>query len=340
MNFKLNKMAVLHKEYTEYNKEIKLSDSRKEKLKSSRREIKNKIRKWFNDNKPDEIQPKFHGQGSFEMNTGVNPIPEKGENGNSVLKFDLDFGIYFIEKKDDDNKQPIDTWHNWVYNSVENHTNRKPIKKTTCVRVLFSDGHHIDLPIYYKLDDVIELAHRSKGWIKSDPKEFYEWFNKLKNSQLERIVRYLKGWKNYRELNNSNLKLPSGFELTILAANNYVEDDNDDKAFRETIRKIDAELNKPNGFKCERPTTPKGEDVFDNYSDTRKNNFLAVLKSLLTDLDKAQNEKNFKKASEILRDNQFGDRFPRGADVDEEEKSRNLSKSISTALITPKPYGA
>jgi hypothetical protein len=332
-------MAVLHKEFTKFNKEIRLTSSRREKLKTSRKEIKKKIRKWFRDNKPDELQPKFHGQGSFEMNTGVNPISEKDADDNTLLKYDLDFGIYFIEKEDEDNKQLIETWHNWVYKAVEDHTNKKPVKKTTCIRVIFNDGHHIDLPIYYKLDDVIELAHKSKGWIESDPKEFYEWFNNLKNIQLERIIRYLKAWKNYRELNDTNLKLPSGFELTILAANNYVEDDNDDKAIRETVRNIDTELNKINCFKCLRPTTPKDEDVFADYSAERKGNFLSTLKSLLNDLDRAKKEKNFKKASEILRENQFGNRFPLGEDKNGEEKSNNLRKSLGTALISPKPYG-
>lgn len=333
-------MAVLHKEFTKFNKEIKLTPSRKEKLKTSRKDIKKKIRKWFKDNKPNELQPKFHGQGSFEMNTGVNPIPEKDANDNKLLKYDLDFGVYFIEKDDEDNKQSIDTWHNWVYKSVEDHTNKKPVRKTTCIRVIFSDGHHLDLPIYYKLDDVIELAHRSKDWIESDPKEFYEWFNNLKNSQLERIVRYLKAWKNYREVNNTNLKLPSGFELTILASNNYVEDDNDDKAFRETIRNIDKELNKPDGFKCLRPTTPKDEDVFLDYSTTKKSNFLSTLKNLLNDLDRAKDETNFMKASEILRKSQFGERFPLGANKSEKDKSNKLGSCLGAALITPKPYGA
>lgn len=332
-------MAVLHKEFTKFNKEIRLSLSRRDMLKGSRKDIKKKIRKWFKDNKPDELKPKFHGQGSFEMRTGVDPIPVKDNDDNTLLKYDLDFGIYFIEKEKEDNKQSVETWHNWVFQSVEDHTSKKPVRKTTCIRVIYSDGHHIDLPIYYKHDDVIELAHKSKDWIESDPKEFYEWFNNIKNTQLERIVRYLKAWKNFKELNNSNLKLPSGFELTILAANNYVEDDIDDKAFRETVRKIDTELNKPNGFKCLRPTTPKEEDVFNDYSTTRKSNFLSTLKSLLNDLDRAKDDKNFKKASEILRNNHFGDRFPIGADKDEDEKSSNLGKCLGAASITPKPYG-
>ncbi|MFW5803630.1 MAG: cyclic GMP-AMP synthase DncV-like nucleotidyltransferase [bacterium] len=330
-------MATLHKEFIGFNKQIRLTDCRKDKLKNSRKDIKKKIRKWFKDNKADELQPKFHGQGSFEMNTGINPITEYDDDGNALLKYDLDFGVYFIEKEDEDNKKSIDTWHNWVYQSVEDHTNKKPIKKTTCIRVVFNDGHHIDLPIYYKLDDVIELAHKSKHWIESDPKAFYEWFNDLKKAQLERIVRYLKAWKNYRENKNSNLKLPSGFELTILAANNWVEDDNDDKAFRETVRKIDEELNKEGGFKCIRPTAPI-EDVFANYSEIRKTNFLTTLSNLLTDLDRARDEKNFKKASEILRKNQFGERFPLGEDTDEENKSRKLGAAIGATSVRPKPY--
>jgi len=331
-------MSVLHKEFTTFNKTIKLTQARKDSLKKSRKELRKKIRNWFKDNRPTELQPKFSGQGSFNMNTGVNPIPVY-DNGNKLLKYDLDDGVYFIENEDEDNKKAITTWHDWIFDSVDGHTGKDSIRKTTCVRVVFADGHHIDLPIYYKKEEIIELAHKSKDWIESDPKEFVDWFNSKKTSQLERIVRYFKAWKNYRENNNSNLKLPSGFELSILAINNYEEEDNDDKAFRETVRKIDTELNKPNGFKCNRPTTPEGEDVFEDYSLTRKTNFLNTLASLLKDMDKADNEKNFKKASEILRNNQFGDRFPLGEDKDEKDKSKALGAAIGAASITPKPYG-
>lgn len=339
MNFNNKRMATLHREYIGFDKKIKLTAKRKEKLRKSRKEIKRKIRKWFEENKPNELQPKFHGQGSFEMNTTVNPIPEVDDDGNTILKYDLDYGVYFIEKKDQNNKRAIQTWHDWVYESVEDHTNQNPIRKTTCVRVPFADGHHIDLPIYYKDDGTIELAHKSKDWLESDPKEFYKWFNDKKNKQLERIVRYFKAWKNFRELKNSNLKLPSGFEITILATENYQEHDNDDKAFRETVRAINDKLNETDGFHCYRPTTPKEEDVFEDYSTTRKDNFLNALSSLLNDLDRADDERNFKKASEILRSNQFGDRFPKGEDKNEEDKSSTLKKSLIATAITPKPYG-
>lgn len=335
-------MATLHNEYinkaTGFNGKIRLTDKRKENLKGNRDAIKKKIRIWFAENKPDELQPKFAGQGSFEMNTIINPIPEYDEENNQLLKYDLDYGVYFIENEDEDNRKAIETWHNWVYSSVEDHTDTPPLKKNTCVRVLYADGHHIDLPIYYKEDDSIELAHKSKDWIKSDPKEFYDWFNnKAKdNQQLRRIVRYLKAWKNFRENNNSNLKLPSGFELTILATNNFVSNENDDAAFRETVRKIKSTLD--NKFECKRPTTPKGEDVFEDYSDTRKTNFLNTLQSLINDCDKAKDEKNFKRASEYLRNNQFGDRFPLGKDESEDDKSNALAKSIGSTGIIHRPY--
>jgi cyclic GMP-AMP synthase DncV-like protein len=335
-------MATLHNEYnnkeTGFNGKIRLTKNRIEKLTNSRKSIKKKIRTWFADCKPNELQPKFWGQGSFEMKTIINPIPVYDEDDNKLLKYDLDYGVYFIENKNEDNRRAINTWHDWIYESAEDHTDTPPQKKNTCVRVLYADGHHIDLPIYYKNNDIIELAHKSKGWIESDPKEFNEWFNdKAKaNQQLRRVVRYLKAWKNFREINNSNLNLPSGFALTILAANNFISDDNDDISFRETVREIKKSLD--NKFECRRPTTPKNEDVFLNYSETRKNNFLNTLKSLINDCDRAKNEKNFKIASEYLRDNQFGDRFPLGKNESEDDKSNRLSSSVANTGIIHRPY--
>lgn len=334
-------MAVLNKEYNKFDKEIKLNSNRKVSLSKSRRELRKKIKAWFKENKPDEIKPQFNSQGSFQMNTTINPIIEYDSDGNILRKYDLDDGVYFIKKNDDDVKRSIETWHDWVYKSTENHTSRDSIKKTTCVRVVFADGHHIDLPIYYKEDGEIELAHKAKRWIHSDPKAFYEWFNEKKKTRprLEAIVRCLKAWKNFREQKNTNLKLPSGFELTILATNNYVDADNLDESFRETVKAIDETLNAYGGFQCIRPTAPKGENVFETYSPTRKTNFLSVLSSLKEDCIKASEENNYKKASEILRDKQFGTRFPIGEDKDEETKNKALKHALSTSLIKPKPYG-
>ena len=334
-------MATLHKEYNTFNSNIALSQKDKDALITSRNALRKKIKKYFKEQKPKELQPKFWGQGSFEMNTTINPITVFDKDGNIFIKYDLDYGVYFIEKEGEDNKRAISTWHDWVYNSVESHTSKLPERKTTCIRVVFSDGHHIDLPIYYKNGEIPELAHRSKDWIESDPKAFFEWFNNIakEKPQIRRIVRFLKAWKNFKETNNSNLKFPSGFALTILAVNDYEMDDNDD-CKRRSINSFSGEKIQgtlTNKFECLRPTTPKDEDIFNDFSDTRKNSFLNSLDSLVKDCQKANNENNFKKASEYLQKH-FGDRFPLGRDEDEKDKNNRLSNTISSSMIIPKPY--
>lgn len=329
-------MAVLHKEFTSFNGQIALTSKKKEDLIKSRADLRRKIKKWFTDNKPDELQPKFYGQGSFEMNTTVNPIAVEDDSGNKLYKYDLDYGVYFIEKAGEDNRRGITTLHDWVFNSVENHTNQPPIKKNTCIRVVFSDGHHIDLPIYYKDNEIPKLAHKCRGWFESDPKAFTDWFNSevKENQQIRRLVRYLKAWKNFRELRNTSLSLPSGFALSILAVNNYMHDENDDVAFRQTIEKIKETLDSK--FECIRPTIPE-ENVFSEYSDTKTHNFLTTLQSLIDDCNRAENEQNFKKASEIMQ-KQFGHRFPTGKDENENTKSKRLGTAIVGANVIPKPY--
>ena len=55
--------------------------------------------------------------------------------------------------EDVEDRKSIDTYHNWIYDAVKDHTGKRCRKRNTCVRVLYADGHHIDLPIYYKMDE-------------------------------------------------------------------------------------------------------------------------------------------------------------------------------------------
>ena len=87
-----------------------------------------------------------------------------------VLYYDVDDGIYFEGDKDAKDRNSTATYHDWVVKAVTGHTDKDPIDKNTCVRTLFSDGHNIDEPIYYKKGDTPELAHKRDGWIESDPK--------------------------------------------------------------------------------------------------------------------------------------------------------------------------
>ena len=317
-------MANNNDQFKAFNTSIKLSNDKKDELLKNRKALRKKIKKYFEENKPDEIQPKFHSQGSFEMNTTVNPIPVwSDEDDKNLYKYDIDDGVYFIGDEDQDDRYSIQTYHNWIYDAVDGHTGKDPIDKNTCVRVIYADGHNIDLPIYYKKGDIPELAHKTKGWIESDPKEFYEWFNEetKTNRQLRRIVRYLKAWKDYRESSNSQKKMPSGFILTILATDNIAySKDRDDIALKDTLKNIKLALDSK--FECLRPTSPKGEDLLNGYAN--KDYFLNELDKFVTSAEQAINGSNPKDAC-MKWQKHFGDRFCCSTAKDIDEKATSFS---------------
>ena len=113
------------------------------------------------------------------------------------------------------------------------------------------------------------------------PKAFTDWFNnKVKDNgeQLRRVVRYLKAWKDYKDV---DLK---GISITILAGENfYSYDDRDDKSLLGTVTNIVDILEEE--FKCEKPVYPN-EDLFEGYSETKQESILNALKVLKTALIK------------------------------------------------------
>lgn len=319
-------MADCHELFKQYNKILKLTDTRKEELKVSRNSLRKKIKEYFKEEKPDEISPKFEGQGSFMTNTIINPKPVDDK-----VEYDIDDGIYFIGEEGPDERKTIETYHNWIYEAVKDHTGTPPVSKNTCIRVIFSDGHHIDLPIYYLQKDIPELAHKKEGWIFSDPRDFYKWFNNKteKNKQLRKIVRYMKGWCDWINYASPNTKMPSGLIMTILTTNNIKYNDKDDVAMAKTLENIKDELDRE--FKCERPTTPEGEDLFEVYSDKRKEFFNENLEDFIKSSKEALNSKNQYEAC-IKWKKHLGDRFPCHLAKDEiEEKYKRYAKP---AIIT------
>jgi hypothetical protein len=330
-------MANNHEQFIAFNDTIAITKSKKDTLTGNRKALREVIRKYFKENKPDEIKPTFRSQGSFVMKTTVNPIPQwSEEDKKNLYKYDVDDGVYFIGE--DDDRKSVNTYHNWIYDAVKDHTDKGAEDKTTCVRVVYADGHHIDLPIYFKIkgnNTIPELAHKSKGWIDSDPKEFFEWFNNRVDDkqQLRRIVRYLKAWCDYRNNQNASIKMPSGFIMTILASNNISYDDRDDIALKETLENIQNSINKDYGgkFECKRPTTPKGEDLFANYSDTKRDNFLNQLSNFVTSAQQAINGNNTKESC-LKWQKHFGDRFSCSTAKDEDEQS-NAKAYSSPAII-------
>lgn len=285
-------MANCHNLFIEFNKSIRLSKTKKDSLRTSRNALREKIKADFKSDK--DYSPIFKGQGSFTLDTIVNPI--------NTGDYDIDDGVYFeVETAPSDNPSQF---HSWIYNAVEGHTDNI-VDKNPCVRVIFSDGHHVDLTIYYIIGtNHPNLAHKKKGWIESDPKEFVNWFNdKLDDEkQLRRLVRYIKAWSDYK-----NVSGVSGLVLTILTAENYAQDERDDVALLNTLKAIQSKLK--SSFSCYRPTTPMYEDLLTECSETNKTAFLSALSNLITSGEKAINESVQSEAC-LKWKKHFGDRFP------------------------------
>lgn len=243
-------------------------------------------------------------------------------------EFDLDNGVYLQGYSIEQDGWPsTQTVHTWVKDAVNGHTSNLPIDKNTCIRVVYEDKYHIDLPIYImgensNGDSIAYLAHKSKGWIESDPKAFTKWFQSFVNDngqQIRHIVKYLKAWKDYK---NIDIK---GMAITILVCNNFsVTENRDDISLLDTVTNIIDSLE--DSFHCFKPVTPTDEDLFADISETSKNSIINGLNNLKRKLDIAINEKsNEKDATDILR-KVFGDRFPNGEDA---------NKDISDKTVAP-----
>lgn len=296
-------MADIHNLFIDFDSKIKLSTAKQNNLRTSRDSLRGKIKNWFEDH--DKEKPTFCWQGSFAMKTTVNPIGDH--------EYDIDDGVYlagYADMEQEDWPTPS-TVHSWVKSSVDGHTSTAPIDKNTCVRVVFAAGYHIDYPIYIMHNDEAYLAHKSNGWVISDPKAFKDWFVQQvseTDEQLRRTVKYLKAWKDYKEI---PLK---GIEITILATNSFnIFEGRDEKCLRDTVADIISTLN--DSFICKKPVAP-GEDLFDGYSQTKKGKILNGLTALKNALDKAIDEKDPLIASEYMID-VFGDRFPKGQALEE-----------------------
>lgn len=302
-------MASTHALYQSFNGNIKLTESKKDGLRTSRNAIRDDIESWLSSN--NKSGSRFKMQGSFAMHTAVNPI-----NGD---EFDIDDGLYLTDFEDTEKSgwPSCDAVHNWVVSAVEDRTTAAPSNKNTCVRVSYGHGYHVDIPVYIKTDGMPHLAHKTKGWIKSDAEGFVAWLNDKADSdgQLKRIVRYLKRWKDY-----CNVPL-KGVELTILAANNFSKaQGRDDDAVRYTVEGIKKSLEID--FACRKPVAP-WEDLFEDISQTKRETILSKLAALLNALNKAKNAEDERSASNHLR-NVFGDDFPKG------DSSKRTSSYVTT----------
>lgn len=290
--------------FDEYLNRIKVSPTLDGRLLTSKETIKEKINKYFDDE--DMNQPWYCTQGSFKLKTHIRPL------NNDV---DVDYGIYLnnLDSNPQNWKTPRET-HDWVLAALKAHA-QSVKNKNNCVRVNYApvngDQYHVDIPIYVIHENIAYLASQNEGWIESDPKTFWLWFYaqiKENKDQIRKIIRILKGWRDYQDTINI-VKLPSSIFLTVVIVQNFYESEDTEECLIKTIKNIYKNLS--NKFELMNPASVVDtENLADKLSPTEKTNFLSAIKIFIESGTKAIEEDSKEKASEIWIE-LFGDRFPK-----------------------------
>lgn len=303
-------MADCHKLFSEFNDELNILPSKRAKMITSKNNLRDTIRDDFKENHPDYV-PKFFIQGSYKTGTSIR---------NKEDHCDLDDGIYFSSNPDNVTGR---TLQEWVLKAVAGVTDATPVHKRKCIRVNYQAGYNIDLPVMVFDSEVMEhpqLAVKDSDFKEDDPKEFIGYYKDHKTDQMTRMVKYLKSW-----CDNMRESMPSGLAMTVLALNHYMTNDRDDVALKFLLVEIESALKAK--FECMMPTTP-GDDLFSDYSETKRDNFLNNLKDFISDAKSAINEPNQRKAS-LLWKKHLGNRFPEGEDKDDNQSNSDSLRSLA-----------
>jgi len=314
-------MANLNTSFQNFCEKVRLSKSKKENLITSREANRDRIKKYFKETL-EQKSPEFFQQGSFSFKTTVEPL-----NG----EFDVDDGVYLQNLADDFlTVVKPETAQNWIAEAVKDATKAKIVYKPSCIRVVYANDYHLDLPVYGIKDGVTYLAHtKSNAWIENDLKGFNDWFySKLNNAseQLRRNIIYLKAWADY----NTHDKI-TGILITVLVCNNHVSKENrDDLSIFETLKQIITSLILNRAVYM--PVAPN-DNLLSKYSSAEIDDIINSFEKLKITSEKAMNEKDLDKASDLLI-GVLGDRFVLTDSVQKDERSIVFPVGITQ----PKPW--
>jgi len=322
-------MADCHDLFQKFHEKVAVSSARKQQLQTSRNATRERIEKHFTDVLKVK-KPTFKGQGSYTMDTLVNPIDGR---------YDIDDGVYLHHLEKDRSKWPTSaTVHGWVVDATKDSTDKPPQDRARCVRVIYKakPPYHIDLPVYVMENDVPQLFDKDRENAKespvspyeSDPAAMTKWFRDKvdEGDQLRHLVRYTKGWKDFKH--NQGTSCANGLMLSILLAETFITDDRDDIAMAKSIDAANTRMQQSTVVK--KPVTPF-EDLTAGWSKKQREEFLACLQQFRDLSADAIVEKNKAKAAKVWQ-KLFGDRFP-DAEPEPEKEKDSAQKTSAPAII-------
>ena len=267
-----------------YNDSVVLSQAKQTNLHSKKdlniQRLKDGLKEYNEENNTFYSIAETCVQGSVAMSTVV-----QNEDGD----YDIDVAVVFDKSTLGD--KGAQATRNMVANALQRKTkqfNAEPEVKTSCVRIKYSDGYHIDFAIYRRHYDTENkrwiYEHAGTTWTERELKDLTKWFteqNKASNGKLRKVVRLSKMFCKSRDTWKN---MPSGLLQTVLCDEKLQDSyDRIDELFYYTMKEIVVRLETDVSVVA---PVDNGRNLTPRQIDTQKmTNWKNRLKSKLEDLD-------------------------------------------------------
>ena len=267
-----------------YNDSVVLSQAKQTNLHSKTdlniQRLKDGLKEYNEENNTSYSIAETCVQGSVAMSTVV-----QNEDGD----YDIDVAVVFDKSTLGD--KGAQATRNMVANALQRKTkqfNAEPEVKTSCVRIKYSDGYHIDFAIYRRHYDTENkrwiYEHAGTTWTERELKDLTKWFteqNKASNGKLRKVVRLSKMFCKSRDTWKN---MPSGLLQTVLCDEKLQDSyDRIDELFYYTMKEIVVRLETDVSVVA---PVDNGRNLTPRQIDAQKmTNWKNRLKSKLEDLD-------------------------------------------------------
>lgn len=219
-------------------------------------------------------------QGSMAMSTVV-----QNEDGD----YDIDVAVVFDKSVLGD--KGAQATRNLVANALKRKTkqfNAEPEVKTSCVRIKYEDGYHIDFAVYRRHYDSGNecwiYEHAGSDWSVRELKGLTEWFKSQNNDSDGKLRKVIRLSKMFCKSRKSWKNMPSGLLQTVLCDEKLQQSyERIDELFYYTMQEIVNRLETSTSVEAPvddgRDLTPRDIDC------KRMTNWKNRLKSKLEDLE-------------------------------------------------------
>lgn len=219
-------------------------------------------------------------QGSMAMSTVVQ---------NEKSDYDIDAAI--VLSKSDLGDKGAQSTRNLIANALSRKTkqfNAEPEVKTSCVRVKYADGYHIDFAVYSCFSDSVNgdriYEHAGSKWASRELRGLTDWFNTQNGNSDGKLRKVVRLSKMFCKSRDSWKNMPSGLLQTVLCDEKLQDSyDRIDELFYYTMKEI---VNRIETNTSVAAPVDNGRDLTPRQSDKQKmTNWKNRLKSKLADLE-------------------------------------------------------